>query len=59
MTLHRWKDIKKGKLSDKRVVELEKNVADELLEMSLRDLRESLGITQQVLAEAVDRKSVV
>jgi predicted transcriptional regulator len=53
MTLHRWKDIKKGKLSDKRVAELEKKVADELLDMSLRDLRESLGITQQALAEAV------
>jgi predicted transcriptional regulator len=53
MTLHRWNDIKRGKLSDKRVAELEKKVADELLEMSLRELRESLGITQQALAEAV------
>jgi predicted transcriptional regulator len=53
MTLHRWKDIKKGSLTDKRVAELEKKVTDELLDMSLRDLRESLGITQQALAEAV------
>ena len=54
MKTHRWKDIRKSKLSEARIAEIEKEVAHELLEMSLRDLRESLGMTQQELAKVID-----
>lgn len=53
MKTHRWKDIRRGKLSAKKLAEVDKQVRDELLGLSLRDLRQSLGITQHDLAKAV------
>jgi predicted transcriptional regulator len=53
MKLHRWKDIRRGKLSAKKLAEVEKQVREELLDLSLRDLRKSLGITQHDVAKAI------
>ena len=53
MKTHRWKDIRRGKLSAKKLAGVEKRVREELLDLSLRELRKSLGITQRDLAEAI------
>ena len=53
MKLHRWKDIRRGKLSDKELAEVDKAVDEEAMELRLRSLREALGITQQQLAEVL------
>ena len=53
MKTHRWKDIRRGNLSAKKLAEVEKQVREDLLDLSLRELRKSLGITQHDLAEAI------
>ena len=53
MKTHRWKDIRRGKLSAKKLAEVDQQVRDDLLALSLRELRQSLGITQHDLAKAV------
>lgn len=53
MRTHRWKDIRRGKLSEKKLAAVEKEVEKELVELTLRDLRQTLGITQEQLANAI------
>jgi DNA-binding XRE family transcriptional regulator len=56
MKTHRWVDIKDrgGRVSKARVAELEGESDAELAEGGLRELRESLGVTQQELARLAD-----
>jgi predicted transcriptional regulator len=53
MKIHRWKDIRRGKLSARKLAQVEKQVQKELVDLSLRDLRKSLGITQHDVAKAL------
>jgi DNA-binding XRE family transcriptional regulator len=54
MGTQRWKDVRKGKLSQEQVEDVRRRVADEVLEMNLRSLRESLGKTQDEIAHLAD-----
>jgi predicted transcriptional regulator len=54
MGTQRWKDVQKRKLSPEQVEEVRRRVADEVLEMNLRSLRESLGKTQDEIAHLAD-----
>jgi predicted transcriptional regulator len=54
MATHRWKEVHKRKLSQPQVDEVRRKVADEVLEMNLRSLRESLGKTQDEMAKLTD-----
>ena len=55
MKMHQWKNIRRGKLSAKKLAEVEKQVREDLLELNLRELRESLGITQRDVAKAIGK----
>jgi DNA-binding Xre family transcriptional regulator len=50
----RWKDIRAKKLSPEKLVAIDRQVEEELLEMDLRAIRELIGKTQVELAEAVE-----
>lgn len=54
MGTQRWKDVQKRKLSAEQVEEVRRRVADEVLEMNLRSLRESLGKTQDEIAHLAE-----
>ena len=55
MKVHRWEDIrKKNKLTPEQRAETDLRVQVELLEMSLRDVRELAGMTQVDLASKAD-----
>jgi predicted transcriptional regulator len=54
MGTHRWKDVQKRKLSQAQIETVRRRVADEVLEMNLRSLRESLGKTQDEIANLAD-----
>jgi predicted transcriptional regulator len=54
MATHRWKEVQKRKLSQEQVDDVRRRVADEVLEMNLRSLRESLGKTQDEIANLAD-----
>lgn len=54
MATQRWKDVQKRRLSQQQVDDVRKRVADEVLEMNLRSLRESLGKTQDEIANLAD-----
>ena len=55
MKTHRWADLKhRGKLSAERIAEIEAEARAEAFEMSLRELRESLGVSQERLAELTE-----
>ena len=45
MGTHRWKDVQKRKLSQEQVEDVRRRVADEVLEMNLRSLRESQPVS--------------
>jgi len=52
MKLHKWNDIRRKKLSEAQLAEIEQRVAAEVLDMNLTALRESLGVTQVQMAAA-------
>jgi predicted transcriptional regulator len=54
MAPQRWKEVQKRKLSQEQADDVRKQVADEVLEMNLRSLRESLGKTQDEIANLAD-----
>jgi len=49
----KWKDVKDRDFTGKQLEALDERVADELLEMSIRDLRDVLSLTQEELAEHI------
>ena len=52
MKLHKWNDIRRKKLSEAELAEIDQRVAAEVLDMNLTALRESLGVTQVQMAAA-------
>ena len=54
MRVHRWRDIEKGKLTAEQIAAGDRWVEEQILEMSLRDLRQALGKTQQDVAKVTD-----
>jgi len=54
MKLHRWKDIRARGKSPERLAQVNREVAQELLEMDLRAIRETIGKTQTEIAEAAE-----
>jgi len=54
MKTHKWNDIKYRGMSPARIKAIEEGVAEELVAMRLRALREDLGITQEEMAAKVD-----
>jgi DNA-binding transcriptional regulator YiaG len=54
MATQKWSDIRKKKLSPEQLERVDRQVAQDLLEMDLRDLRESLGLSQAQVAAAAE-----
>jgi predicted transcriptional regulator len=54
MKLHKWSDIRRKKLSEAELAEIDQRVAAEVLDMNLTALRESLGVTQVQMAAAAE-----
>ena len=54
MKLHKWRDIKKECLSPERIRRVDRRVQKALLELSLAELRQGLGVTQAELAKVID-----
>ena len=53
MTVHKWADLKKERISDQRLAEIEAQVEQEVLEMNLAAVRELVGRSQTEVAEAM------
>ena len=54
MTVHRWEDIRRKKLTAKQLEENARWVEQEIVELNLRALRELTGKTQVEVAQAAD-----
>lgn len=54
MKLQKWSDIRRRKLSEGELAEIDKRVSADVLEMNLTALRESLGVTQVQMAAAAE-----
>ena len=54
MTVHRWDDIRRKKLSAEQIEENARLVEQEIVEMNLRALRELTGKTQVEVAKAAE-----
>jgi len=52
MKLHKWSDIKAGRISTDEIAQAKAATRKMELEMSLRDLREEAGLTQVETAKA-------
>lgn len=50
MKLKRWSDLKRKRLSGKRITEISEQVSQEILEMNLKAVRELAGMTQEEVA---------
>jgi DNA-binding transcriptional regulator YiaG len=51
MKLHSWKNMRREKFTPEQLKEQDEQVEREILEMSLREVREFAGLTQSQLAE--------
>lgn len=57
MTVHRWNDIKRDKLSPEKVAEIEARAATEARRLTrLRELRKHLRLTQEEMAKRAGMK---
>lgn len=54
MAIHKWSDVRKRQLTPAQLAEVDRLVAQDLVELNLRELRETLGKTQVEMAAAVD-----
>jgi predicted transcriptional regulator len=54
MRIHKWNDVKHRKMTPERIAASEKRVEEAIVEIRLRALRESEGITQEELARRMD-----
>jgi hypothetical protein len=54
LRVHRWSDVKKAHLTEAQQARVRARVAAELVELTLRDLREEAGKTQVELAELTE-----
>jgi predicted transcriptional regulator len=56
MQVRKWKDIRRsGKLSEEQLARIDREVKKEVLEMTLRELRELAGKNQVELAAALEK----
>ena len=53
MTVHKWDDLKRERISDGRLAEIEAQVEQEILEMNLAAVRDLAGKTQTDVARAM------
>lgn len=51
MAARRWADLKRRTFAREQLARIDRRVEEELLEMNLRTLRETVGKTQEELAE--------
>lgn len=54
MATHRWQDVRKRRFTPEQIAASDARLDAELLELTLRTLREELGKTQQEIAAAAD-----
>lgn len=54
MAVQKWSDVKYRRRSKEQVAELEREVQEELPEMNLRELRQSVGKTQEEMTALMD-----
>jgi DNA-binding XRE family transcriptional regulator len=54
MTVRKWADIKARKLSAEQIASIRREAEQELLQMTLRELREMAGKTQAEVADLVE-----
>src|SRR5215469_727632 len=54
-TMSKWQALKARKMTPAQIDKVNKEVADELLQMDLRELRETLGITQNEMANLLKK----
>ncbi len=54
MTLHKWSDVKRSRLTAEQAKRVDRRVEAELLEMNLGELRRELGLTQADVAAAAE-----
>ncbi len=54
MTTHKWRDIRGKGRSPAELEKIDREVAQEVLEMDLRELRELAGVTQVELAKKLE-----
>jgi predicted transcriptional regulator len=54
MATHRWAELEKGRLAPEARARVKREAADEVMEMTLRMLRESAGKTQEEMAELTE-----
>jgi DNA-binding XRE family transcriptional regulator len=54
MGTRHWNDIKAHKLSPEKIAEARRQAEDDVLEMNLRALRESVGKTQEDVARSAE-----
>jgi len=53
--MSKWQALKARKMTPAQIEKVNKEVADELLQMELRELRETAGITQNEMAERLKK----
>ena len=54
MKTHRWEEIKDRDFTEEEIEDLEQEIDDELVRMTLQELRKDLGLTQEQLATVMD-----
>ncbi len=53
MTIHKWSDLRRERISEQRLAEIRSEVEREAIEMNLAAVRELVGKTQTEVAEAL------
>lgn len=53
MTVHKWDDLKRERISERRLAEIDAQVEQEVLEMNLAAVRELVGRSQTEVAKAM------
>lgn len=60
MSIHKWNDLKRERITDDRLSEIQRQVQQEILEMNLAAMRDLIGKTQsEVAAEMGSTQSEV
>src|SRR4051812_30702144 len=54
MKIHNWSDLRKKRFSPERLAKIDREVAEEVVRLNLRAVRELVGKTQAEAAEAAD-----
>jgi transcriptional regulator with XRE-family HTH domain len=54
MKIHRWSDLKRSKSTPEEIADAERWAEEELIEMNLREIRETIGKTQAEVAKVAE-----